>query len=152
MSMAAKSVSVSARVERKYPGLPRYVVVPSSVVRPWRLEGTTVVEGTLDGTALGRRTLKRWDEQRWFLDLPERLCRRAGVETGDDVELEIRRASTELPAELASLLADSSRARERWRELSASRQRVVREHVLAAKRPETRRRRARAALGMPEGS
>ncbi len=111
-----------------------------------------MVEGTLGGKVLGRRTLKRWDEDRWFLDLPERLCLRAGVETGDEVDLEIRRASTELPPELAELLGSSSRARERWRELSASRQRVIREHVLAAKRPETRRRRASAALGMPEGS
>lgn len=150
--MAAKSLRISARVERKDPGLPRNVVVASWVVHPWRLEGTTVVEGTLDGTALGRRTLKRWDEDRWFLDLPERLCRRAGVETGDEVDLEIRRASTELPPELAELLGSSSRARETWRELSASRQRVICEHVLAAKRPETRRRRARSALGLAGGS
>lgn len=144
--MATKTLTCSVQIERHDPGLPRYVVVPSSVVRPWRLEGTTVVEGTLDGTDLGRRTMKRWDEERWFLDLPERLCRRAGVDTGDEVELVIRRASTELPAELESLLAGSLRARERWRELSASRRRMVREHVLAAKRPETRQRRARKAL------
>lgn len=145
--MPPETVRLATTIDRHHSGLPRYVVVPRTVLGPWRLEGTTVVEGTIDGTPLGRRSLKRWDEDRWFLDLPESLCREAGVETGDTVELEIRRASTALPEELESVLRSSRTARERWARWSASRRRMLREHVLAAKRPETRRRRARKALG-----
>lgn len=150
--MEAEPVRAPVTIERHHPETPRFVVVPASAVAPWRLDGTTVVEGTIDGTPLGRRTIKRWDEDRWFVDLPESVCRAAGVDTGDRVELEIRIASTELPAELASLLSRSSRARERWEGLSASRRRMLREHVLAARRPETRERRARRALGVEEGA
>ena len=145
--MAASTVRHSAVIERHHPRMPRYVVVPHSVVSGWRLEGTAAVECSLNGTFIGRRSLKRWDEDRWFMDLPERLCREADVDTGDEVALDLRIASTELPEELASLLSESSQARERWNRLSASRRRMIREHVLAAKRPETRSRRARAALG-----
>jgi hypothetical protein len=143
---APETIDLPATIERHDPGLPRYVVVPASAVGPWRLDGTTVVEGTIAGTPLGRRSLKRWDGERWFLDLPDSLCRKAGVDTGDSVALELRLASTELPDELASLLAGSPEARKRWEGLSASRRRMLREHVLAAKRAETRRRRSRAAL------
>lgn len=150
--MAPRTLDLEATIARHDPGLPRYVVVPASAVRPWKLDGTTVVEGTIDDTPLGRRSLKRWDAERWFLDLPESLCRKAGVDTGDTVALELRVASTDLPEELERLLADSPQARDRWDRLSPSRRRMLREHVLAAQRSETRRRRARKALEADDGS
>ncbi len=122
--------------------------MPASAVAAWNLEGTTVVEGTLDGVDLGRRSLKRWDADRWFVDLPGTWCRNAGVSTGDGVELTLRIASSELPQELARLIAESATAQAAWRRLTASQQRMLREHVLAAKRPKTRERRARRGLGL----
>jgi hypothetical protein len=44
--------------------MPRYLVVPESVIAKWGIEGTTVVEGTVNGTPMGRRGLKRWDDER----------------------------------------------------------------------------------------
>ena len=146
--MAGETIELTAPVERHDPELPRYAVVPSALVEAWGLEGTTVVEGTIDGAPLGRRSLKQWDKERWFIDLPEALCRRAGVDTGDEVALTLRRASTELPDELEELLSESPSARGTWSGLSASRRRMIREHVLDAKRSATRRRRARKMLGI----
>lgn len=139
-------IRVEAVVERHHPSLPRFVVVPGSLGARLKLEGTTTVEGTVGGIPVGRRSLKRWDEKRWFLELRDDWCRKAGIATGDRVKLVLAVASTELPHELARLLSESAAARECWDRMTASQRRVVREHVLAAKRSETRERRARKAL------
>lgn len=142
----ASTITLRARVEQHQPDLPRFVVVPDSAVASWRLGGTTVIEGTAGGFDLGRRGLKRWDADRWFLDLPGKWCLDARVSTGDEVELVLRVASSELPEELARLIAASPGARAAWQRLTASQQRMLREHVLSAKRRATRERRARRGL------
>jgi SAM-dependent methyltransferase len=135
-------------IERKSAGLPRFVVVPSEVVAPWRLGATTVVDVTLNGRPIGRRSLKHWGRERdcWFLDLTQAQCDRAGVDSGDSVSVELRRGDTAPPKELADLLEASSAARAAWDSLTAARQRSLGEHVRSAKRAETRARRASAAL------
>ncbi len=140
------TLRMEAVVERHLPGMPRYVVVPASKVARWKLEGTTIVEGTLNGIPLGRRSLKPWDEERWFVELRNDWCRKAGISTGDRVALALALASTELPDELERVLSESAAARECWDRMTAGQRRIVREDVLAAKRPETRERRARKAL------
>jgi len=146
----AHEITVGAVVERKgeYPNLPRFVVVPSEAVAPWKLAGTTTVEGTINSSELGRRSVKFWDGERWFIELPEAVCKRAGVDTGDRVELQIRIASEELPDELRGLIEQNAGARKAWQSLSAGSQRMLREEVLALKQPATRIRRARRALGL----
>lgn len=148
--MTANALRISVLIERHHPRTPRYVVVPSAAVAAWAIAETTVVEGKINGCSLGRRSLKRWGEDRWFLDLPERLCRRANFDVGDRVSLEIQIVATALPVELANLLSKSPAARRRWGKLSSSRQRMIREHILSARMPETRERRARGALGEAE--
>jgi len=145
------SVSLQARVERKHPQLPRFLVVPSKKVAGWRLgHTTTTVELTLDGSLIGRRNLKYWDADRWFVELPADICRRRGLEVGQRVSVELRLASTALPVELQRVLEGSARAAAVWGGMSASQQRMVREHVAGSKVPATRARRARRALGSPE--
>ena len=136
------------RVSRHHPGMPRLVVVPAPLVEgAWGLTDTTVVEGTLGSVALGRRTLKRWDEARWWFDLPAPLCERAGVDEGDEVDVTLSLASTALPAELAELLDADPQARAAWDALTSPQRRMVREEVYAARAPETRRRRAARLIG-----
>jgi hypothetical protein len=140
-------IEVTTRVERKHPALPRFVLVPNRSVAPWLLDRTTVVELTVNGVETGRRTLKRGDPETWYMDLPEPICRRAGIETGDPVKLMLRLASEALPEELARILAADPVARARWERLTQSQQRMLSEHVQAAKQTETRERRAACALG-----
>lgn len=145
--MTRRTVRTTAAVERKDPSLPRFVVVADDDVSAWALDGTTVVEVTLNGTDLGRRTLKRWPERNgWFFDLPEAHCQHAGVDTGDAVRAELTRADTSPPEELRQVIASDDEAAERWEKMSPARRRQIAEHVRSAKRPETRRRRARKAL------
>ena len=146
------AVHLAAPIERKHANLPRYVAVPASKVAPWALQTTTVVEGTLNGVDLGRRGLKKWDDQRWFIEIPEPLCRRANVETGHRVNLTLRLASERLPEELEQILASDPAAKEIWHSLNASGQRMLREHVGAARQPATRARRAAQALCRPAAS
>lgn len=141
------SVGVLTKIQRKQPNLPRFVVIPSQLVTDWKLTGTTIVEGTLNGIDLGRRSLKQWDENRWFIELPEPLCKKARVEKGHSVTIVMSLALDEMPAELTQLMASDPKAKSAWEKLTASQQRMLREHIVAAKQPATRERRARQALG-----
>jgi Bacteriocin-protection, YdeI or OmpD-Associated len=139
-------VELTAVIERKALELPRFIVIPSRLVAPWKLRGTTALEGTLNGISLGRRTIKRWDEERWFIEIPEPLCRQAGVDTGDTVRLVLSVAPEEMPGVLVEVLESDPAALARWQRLTPGQQRMLREDVFAAKAPETRRKRALRAL------
>lgn len=142
----AEPLRALAVVKQKDPQLPTYVEIPAGTVAPWSLEGTTTVRVAVDGHDAGRRSLKRWDDERWFLNLTKAFRREAGVEVGDEVEVRLEIASTELSPELRELLEEDDDARACWEGLTDSRRRAVREHVRDAKRSETRRRRARRML------
>jgi hypothetical protein len=138
-----KPIRVTSTVIRHHPQLSRLVTIPIAKVGPWKLTGTTIVEGTINGTSLGRRSLKRWDERKcWWIDLPEPLCKKANLDTGDEVKLVINLASEDLPEELKQLLAENKTAAAKWKTLTAAQQRMLREEIFAAKSSATRTRRA----------
>ena len=147
MSTKPKEINVTSTVIRHHPQFSRLVTIPLEVVKPWKLTSTTVVEGTINATELGRRSLKRWDDRDcWWIDLPEPLCKKARIATGDKVTLKIRIASEELPNELKQLLKDEPSAKTRWDKLTFAQQRMLREEIFAAKSSDTRTRRARKVL------
>ena len=148
MSDESPSIRVDAEVRRKAPELPRFLEIPADAVRELEPEGTTPVEVTLGDTPVGRRTLKAWggDRDVWFINLTAAQCDAAGIDTGDTVEVRVRKASAELPEELADLIERSDGARRAWNALTPGARRMLSEHVRGAKRAETRRRRARRAL------
>lgn len=144
-----RNLNVTSTIEHKHEGLPRFVCVPMAKVVPWKLQGTTTVEVTMNGVDIGRRSLKRWDDRNcWWMDLSNDVCRKANVETGDRVKLGLKIASEELPAELARLIKQNSQARARWERLTPGQKRMLREEVLSAKQAGTRARRAARALGL----
>ncbi len=144
----SKQITVTSQVIRHNPQFSRLVTIPLEKIAPWKLSGTTVVEGTINVTELGRRSLKRWyDRECWWIDLPEPLCKKAKLETGDTVKLTIRLASEDLPEELQLLLTTNPAARARWDKLTPPQQRMLREEIFAAKSSETRARRAAKVLG-----
>jgi hypothetical protein len=144
----ADSIQLTAVIARKDPRLPRFVVVPSSAIDAWKLTQTTVVEGTMNGHDLGRRSMKKWDERRWFIELPQPLCERAKVDTGSRIQLVLEIATDRLPAELEALLASNPVAKQAWERLSQGSRRMLRENVAAAKQSATRARRAAIGLGV----
>jgi hypothetical protein len=58
-----KQIKVTSKVIRHHPQFSRLVTIPLDVVAPWKIEHTTVIEGTINGVDLGRRSLKRWDDR-----------------------------------------------------------------------------------------
>jgi outer membrane usher protein FimD/PapC len=82
-------VSITAKVARKQPDLPRFVVIPSSAVAEWGLTGTTPVDVTINGVAVERRNIKFWDAAKWFFSITVKDCKKVGIDTGDTVELVI---------------------------------------------------------------
>lgn len=142
-----KEIVVSTQVIRHNPQFSRLVMIPLEKIQPWKLTGTTTVEGEVNDTDLGRRSLKRWDERNcWWIDLPEPLCKKAKIETGDTVKLTIRLASEDLPEELQQLLKENPAAKARWSKLTTAQQRMLREEILAAKTSATRSKRAKKIL------
>ena len=142
-----KEIIVTSKVIRHNPQFSRLVTIPLAEIEPWNLTGTATVEGTINDTDLGRRSLKRWDERQcWWIDLPEPLCKKARVETGDEVKLTIRLASEDLPDELKDLITNNSVAKATWEQLTQAQQRMLREDIFAAKNATTRRRRAERLL------
>jgi bacteriocin resistance YdeI/OmpD-like protein/uncharacterized protein DUF1905 len=140
-------ISVITKVIRHHPQFSRLVTIPLDQIAPWKLSATTTVEGTINGADLGRRSLKKWDERNcWWIDLPDPLCKQAKLEEGDEVELTIRLASEDLPAELQELLQTNTVAKANWEKLTQPQQRMLREDVFAAKTSATRRRRVEKSL------
>ena len=142
-----KEIRVTSTVIRHHPRFSRLVTIPLDQVAPWKLTQTTVVEGSINTIKLGRRSLKKWDDRQcWWIDLPETICKKAGIETGDEVKLILRLASEELPDELRQLLNSNPVAKSRWDHLTKPQQRMLREDILNAKTAATRFKRAERVL------
>lgn len=141
-------VETRARIECKDPGLPRYLVLPPQAAEALAFDATTPAQVLIEGTDIGRRNVKRWspDSDRWFVDLTEAQCRKAGVDTGDEISVVLTRLADDLPEELDKLLAADEAARAIWAKLATARQRALADHVREAKRSETRQRRAAIVL------
>ena len=144
------AITIDVLIERKHPEMPVFVVVPAAAVASWNLGMTTTVEGTLDGVPIGRRSLIRWDENRWFMEFRGDLLRSLGKSAGDRATLVVTLASTQLPSELQTLIDTHPAARLCWEARTVAQRRMLREEILSAKSSATRERRARRALLPPE--
>jgi hypothetical protein len=131
-------------LERKDPRLPVYFVVPAARMADWGLAGTVVVEGRVNGTSLGRRTLKKWDADRWFVELAAPLCKAADLKQGDKLNVELVLADEGPPEELQAVLEAQPDLARRWSQVPRAQARAAMEHVRAGKSPSTRTRRAEA--------
>lgn len=140
------TITLTASIQQKHDELPACVEIPASAIAVWALDETTTVLAAIEQSRPTRRSLKRWDDDRWFIDLPRRLLSAARVAVGDDIRVSLTLAPTDLPEELRETLATDPKAAARWERMTASQRRSVREHVLAAVKTETRRRRAERAL------
>ena len=101
MPSQPETVALKLVVERKLPSLPRYVVVPAAALEHWGLSATTLLDVALEGRSTGQRTIKRWDDRRWFVTITQPDCERGGFDTGDTVRSVLTRTSSALPAQPA---------------------------------------------------
>src|SRR5579862_1038898 len=109
-------ISFDAVIERIAPVVPRFIVYSGQV---WdETAGTFTVDVSLNGIAIGLRNLIPWKERGWHFGLSQPMCRKVGVETGDRVQVEMRRLGDTLPPELEELLRSDARAQKAWHALS----------------------------------
>jgi len=136
-------ISFDAVIERIAPEVPRFVVYPG---KAWDETETFVVDVLLDGVPIGLRNLIPWKQRGWHFGLSQPMCLKVGVETGDRVQVEMRRVRDPRPQEVEELLKSSPKAKQAWSALSAGERRDFALFVADAKKPETRIRRARGLL------
>jgi len=138
-----RPIVFDAAVERIAPEVPRFIVYPG---KAWDETATFTVEVSLNGIPIGLRNLTPWKERGWHFGLSEPICRKAGVDTGDRVRVEIKRLGDRKPSELEELLKSDCEARKTWDALPAGDRRDLILCVAEAKKPETRVRRAKRFL------
>ena len=141
--MKSDLICFDALIERIAPEVPRFIVYPGQA---WDETGTFLVDVLLNGIPIGPRNLIPWRERGWHFGLSKAACRKAGVETGDSVRVEMRRPGEILPQELEELLKSNPNARRAWNALSSGERREVIVFVGDAKKPATRMRRAERLL------
>src|SRR6185503_9268177 len=108
------SLKFEVVIERKHAETPAFVVVPAARLARWKLAKTTTVEGTLDGVPLGRRSIHRWDDERWYIELRRNFLESLGKSPGDRATLVIAVASVDLAPELQDLIDTVPAARLAW--------------------------------------
>src|SRR5690606_12925899 len=117
----AMSAPVRFRTElqRKHADLPVFIRIPGAVVAPWRLTGWKTVEGSLNGHAFGRRTIKDWgkDGADWFVELLKPYLEGASLKPGDPVEVELRLADMTMPPEMAARMTSDPHFARAYEEL-----------------------------------
>jgi hypothetical protein len=136
--------SLLSVLERKDPRLPVFFVVPAACLAGWGLTATVIVDGRINGTPLGRRALKKWDADRWYIELTAPLCKAAGLQPGDALSVELVLADQREPGELQAVLQAEPDLARRWARVPRAQARAAMEHVRAGKDPTTRARRAAA--------
>jgi len=147
--METTRVTFVADLERKHLKLPVYLVVPSAKAQALKLRSTEIVEGTVNGNLMGRRSIKRWDAadgSPWFVEFTSTFCKKAGITVGDKLNVTLWLASTALPIELEHALQSSPIIQARWNALTEYARRTSTEHVHAGKSPTTRSRRVAAII------
>jgi hypothetical protein len=140
--------SFEAALHRHHPELPVYILVPGEIVARFERTATFVVQASVAGRRIGRRTVKPWGDGRWFMELTKAQCARLGVGAGDVVEVDLVPAP-ELPEELEAAL-DARGLRGGWARLTPAERRAIAEEVFAARRADTRARRIERVLARLE--
>lgn len=130
-----------AKVERKTSDVPRYAVLPEKAVAALGLTKTATVDGMIAGTPITRKAVKPLADGGWFIDVTQPTCAKAGIDTGDVVDFELRLVSEDPPPDLLEALASSPVASAVWDRLTPSPRRQVVNDILRAKKPETRAKR-----------
>jgi hypothetical protein len=141
--MANETIAFDAVIERLAPEVPRFVVYPG---KAWDETATFMVEVALNGVPIGLRSLAPWKERGWFFGVTQPICDKVRLETGDPVRVEMRRVGDAIPPELDELIQSSRKVRQIWEDLDAGERRDLVQFVAAAKKAETRARRARRLI------
>ena len=146
-------VRFAARLEPVEGGT--YVEIPDEVIEALRVTGRTSVVGTIDGRPFKHQFMPYVFDgvsRKVVMGVNKATRTALGKEVGDTVDFDLERdersrsADVAMPVELIDALGTDPAADDAWQRLAPSRRREHAEHVAAATRPETRRRRAASTI------
>jgi hypothetical protein len=124
-------------LQRKDPSLPVFIRIQGELVAPWKLTEWRTVEGSLDGHAFGRRTIKDWGKgsSDWFVEFLKPYLEAANLQPGDRVDVELRLADMAMPPEMAERMRDDPEFARAYEALIPNHKRNVVELYLQARTP-----------------
>jgi hypothetical protein len=148
--MAEKRLRFKAKIEGKEAGVVAAITPPVDVIAWFGTRARVPIRGTINGFAF-RSSLMPCGNAR-MMPVNKTLCRGAGVQPGDVVEVVMERdgeeRTVEAPAELKRELSKSKKAQERWEGLAFTHKKEMASSISGAKQEETRKRRLEKAMAV----
>ncbi len=141
--MAEKKLRFQAKIQGKEAGVVAAITPPVDVVEYFGTRGRVPIRGTINGFAFRSSLMPMGGCH--MMPVNQALCKGAGVQPGDLVDVVMERDSeertVEAPPELKKQLAKSKKAQERWDRLAFTHKKEMANSITGAKQEETRKRR-----------
>ncbi len=141
--MAEKKLRFQAKIQGKEAGVVAAITPPVDVVEYFGTRGRVPIRGTINGFAFRSSLMPMGGCH--MMPVNQALCKGAGVQPGDLVDVVMERDSeertVEVPPELKKQLAKSKKAQERWDRLAFTHKKEMANSITGAKQEETRKRR-----------
>src|SRR5215475_3578537 len=141
--MADKKLRFRVKIECKEVGVVSAITPPIDVPEMFGTKGRVPVKGTINGFPF-RSSLMAMRGCH-MMPVNKALCRGAGAQPGDIVDVVMERdceeRTVEPPVELARALKKSKQARDRWDKLSFTHKKEMANSITGAKQEQTRERR-----------
>ncbi|HEY6369502.1 MAG TPA: YdeI/OmpD-associated family protein [Candidatus Sulfotelmatobacter sp.] len=141
--MADKKLRFQAKIAGKEVGVVAAITPPVDVIEWFGTRARVPIRGTINGFPF-RSSLMPCGSGR-MMPVNKTLCRGAGVQPGDRVDVvmerDVEERTVEAPPELKKELAKSEVARERWVGLAFTHKKEMANSISGAKQEETKKRR-----------
>lgn len=141
--MAEKKLRFQAKIQGREAGVVAAIAPPVDVIEYFGTRARVPIRGTINGFSF-RSSLMPCGNAR-MMPVNKTLCRGAGVQPGDIVDVVMERdvdeRTVEAPAELKKEFAKNKKARERWDELAFTNKKEMAVSISGAKQEETKKRR-----------
>jgi hypothetical protein len=148
--MPEKKLRFQAKIQGREAGVVAAIAPPVDVIEYFGTRARVPVRGTINGFAF-RSSLMPCGNAR-MMPVNQTLCRGAGVQPGDLVDVVMERDSEErtvaAPPELEKELAKSKKAQDRWEELAFTHKKEMANSISGAKQEETRKRRLEKVMAV----
>jgi hypothetical protein len=148
--MAGKKLRFKAKIEGEEAGVVAAITPPVDVIEWFGTRARVPIRGTINGFAF-RSSLMPCGNAR-MMPVNKTLCRGAGVQPGDVVEVVMERdgdeRTVEAPGELKRELSKNKKAQERWEGLAFTHKKEMASSISGAKQEETRKRRLAKVMGV----
>jgi hypothetical protein len=141
--MPDKKLRFQARIEGKEAGVVAAITPPVDVPEFFGTSGRVPIRGTINGFAFRSSLMPMGGCH--MMPVNKSLCRGAGAQPGDIVDVVMERdeeeRTVEAPPELKRELAKSTKAQDRWAELAFTHKKEMASSISGAKQEETKKRR-----------